>query len=66
MYNYDSMDRLVEINYSGTGKTISYTYDLAGNLITTTDWTGTTTYSCDVNCKGKLTHFFQFNFDPPI
>jgi hypothetical protein len=19
-----------------------------------------------VNCKGKLTHFLQFNFDPPI
>jgi RHS repeat-associated protein len=47
VYNYDSMDRLVGIEYVGTGKTISYTYDLAGNLLTTTDWTGTTTYSYD-------------------
>jgi len=47
VYNYDSMDRMTEISYIGTGKTISYTYDLAGNLITTTDWAGTTTYSYD-------------------
>jgi len=47
VYNYDSMDRMTEISYIGTGRTISYTYDLAGNLITTTDWTGTTTYSYD-------------------
>jgi len=47
VYNYDSMDRLVGIEYVGTGKTISYTYDLAGNVLTMADWTGTTTYSYD-------------------
>ena len=47
MYNYDSMDRLVQISFIGTGRTISYEYDLAGNVLTMTDWNGTTTYSYD-------------------
>ena len=47
MYNYDSMDRLVGIEYVGVGRSISYSYDAVGNVISMTDWTGTTTYSYD-------------------
>ncbi|MEM5807499.1 MAG: hypothetical protein QW474_03895 [Candidatus Aenigmatarchaeota archaeon] len=46
-YNYDDMGRLTQITYGTTGRTISYSYDSVGNVLSMTDWTGTTNYSYD-------------------
>ncbi len=47
-YSYDPANRLKEISYSdGKTPTVKYEYDAAGNMISMTDGTGTTSYEYD-------------------
>jgi RHS repeat-associated protein len=46
-YSYDDLDRVLEIDYTGTTPSVSYTYDTAGRVATRTDGSGVTTYTYD-------------------
>jgi RHS repeat-associated protein len=46
-YSYDDLDRVLEVDYTGTTPSVSYTYDTAGRVATRTDGSGVTTYTYD-------------------
>jgi len=45
-YTYDALDRITKITYA-SGSTITYTRDVAGNVTSLTDNTGTTSFTYD-------------------
>ena len=52
-YRYDALDRVLEIDYSDTTPTVTYTYDSRGSIDTRTDASGLTDYGYDP--LGRLT-----------
>jgi RHS repeat-associated protein len=46
-YQYDDLNRLVGIDYPGTGEDVTYTYDMSGNRLSMVDGIGTTTWEYD-------------------
>jgi YD repeat-containing protein len=47
IYAYDRADRIKTIQYSDTTPDVAFTYDSAGNVLTRTDASGTTTFTYD-------------------
>ena len=70
-FEYDRLDRLVEIDYADTGTPdVAYEYDAHGNRTEMTDGTGTTTYTHDeadrlvtVTFPGSVTVGYRHDLD---
>jgi RHS repeat-associated protein len=46
-YSYDDLDRVLEIDYTGSTPTVTYSYNPAGQVATRTDASGLTTWTYD-------------------
>jgi RHS repeat-associated protein len=46
-YRYDTLDRVLEVDYSDSTPSVEYIYDPAGRVATRTDASGVTTYTYD-------------------
>ena len=47
IYDYDSADRVLQVDFSDSTTTVSYTHNSAGQVATRTDASGVTTYTYD-------------------